>query len=793
MMRAQPFTPPSFRKPVLALSIAGLLITGCESLGPKPSTKLVPAARPPAPDSVIPGLARSDKDDRKSTRTESEIFRGSSESFSRAPLRRGVETARAGEYTLNFQEADLGEVAKTILEEILKVNYFLNPKVGGKVTLQTTRPLAREDLLPTLEMVLRANGAALVQDQGVYRIEPAQEATLAGGAFRAPGVGAGHQLSVIPLRYVAAPEMQKVLEPLLPAGAVVRADPARNILLLSGAASDLQRAQDTVAIFDVNFLKGMSMALFQVKNVEAATLIDELQKILGDSPESPTSGLIRFIPIERMNAVLAVTPQPAYLDDLRQWVERLDRSSPQATGNVRVYRAQNVDALVLAETLGAVFGVTTPASAGVPPASIAPGLRATSLGSSTLGGGIGGVPTRTSSTRTRSGLGSSALTGDTGTTGEVGGVSSTGRGSALTGVGRVRTGVGSGLSRTAGGAPGVGGFGGSPDDEIRIIPDITNNAVIIIASPEKQEQIDKVIRQLDIFPLQVLVDVSIVEVQLRDELQYGIQWFLRHSIGDAVAGGASNPGGPNLIGTQPGFDAVSALAGINGFSYGVFGSDVRAAIDALATEGKVNVISTPSLMVLNNQEAEIRVGDEVPVRTSESSNLNNAAGVVVTNNIEMIPTGVFLYIRPRVNASGNVIMDVEQAVDDVAQTTTSNIDSPTISQRQIRSSVAVHTGETLVLGGLIRETTDKTKSGIPILHKLPLIGPLFGRTVNNQNRTELVVLITPRVVQNRQEAFGVTEEFKRKLTGLYVDTTLQRGADVPAPAYTAPPPARATP
>lgn len=770
-------------QPVLAMAIAATLLNGCETLGPQAPPLQVLDTRPP-PSS---GPASTDrfkalenkKDDESAKKTVSELYPATGTTVREPPRTAPAPRRGTGEYTLNFDNTDISEVAKLILQDILHVNYFFNPKVTGGVTLQTTRPLAKEDLLPTLEMVLRANGAALVRDNGVYRVEPAQDAGRIGDVGVAGGrVPAGFRLNVVPLRYVTAAEMQKVLEPLLPANSIVRADPGRNVLLLAGTADDLQRANDTVQIFDVNFLRGMSMAIFQLKNTDAGTMAEELQKILGEGADAPAAGLFRFVPIERMNAVLAVTQQPAYLQDIRNWVERLDRANPQSAGGVRVYRAQNVDALVLADTLNLIFGSGVSARG---QGSIAPGLRPTQLRSSLAGGGL-------------------STPGGAGGLGGAAGVPSRAAGGAI-GTARGGTGVagsalGGGVSGIGGGAPGVAGAaapggsaGGAPaEDGTRIIADSTNNAVLIVATPEKQEQIDKVIKQLDVTPLQVLIDVAIYEVSLRDELQYGVQWFLNNGVGggNRVVGGVANglTGGP-AAGTDGTITGSILNAGLNfatngGLTYGLVNraGQVRAVINALASKNKINVLSTPSLMVLNNQEAEIRVGDQIPVRTAQSENINatsaTTTGLVQTSSIQQLETGVGLFVRPRVNSSGVVLLDVEQSVDTPARTTTSGIDSPTIQQRRVRSSVAVQNGDTLVLGGLIRHEYDKTKSGIPVLHKLPLIGPLFGSTTNNLFSTELVVLITPRVVSSRQDGFSVTEEFKRKLTTLYVDLAAEQ-------------------
>jgi len=193
--------------------------------------------------------------------------------------------------------------------------------------------------------------------------------------------------------------------------------------------------------------------------------------------------------------------------------------------------------------------------------------------------------------------------------------------------------------------------------------------------------------------------------------------------------------------------------------------EVRLAINALAEDARINVLSSPALMVLNNQTASIRVGDEVPIPTRQStSNIDPDAPTV--NEIEYRNTGVLLAVTPRLNANGLITMDVDQEVSNVTETTTSDIDAPTFLQRHISSSIAINSGETVVLGGLIREQQSNNDSGIPVLHRLPGIGKLFGTTTRTTQRTELVVLITPRAVYEPKDLRAVTEEYQRKMMGL---------------------------
>jgi general secretion pathway protein D len=724
----------------------------------------------------------------------------------------GRAPSKEGKYTLNFDDADLSEVAKTILDETLHINYILSPKVTGKVTLQTTRPLSEDELIPTLEMLLRMNGAVLIRNGDVYRIEPDATAVVdaPGAQLGMPGqaLPPGYQLRVIPLRYVGVQEMQKILEPLLPPKSIVRADSTRNIIMVAGSAEEMESVLETVRLFDVDFMRGMSVALFPLKNVEPGILAEELDKLLGDINKGPLAGLVKLLPIDRLNAILAVSPQPRYLDEVETWIERLDRYTTKRAGGVHVYRVQNVDAMELANTLSNIFGGGTGGRGGRP--SLSPGATGSQIGGSYSGGmfGTGGAASGTGG----SGLGSTA--GDMDTTSSINsgaggtgfgstGGSSFGTGSSMGtsgGFGGSTAGRSGGFGGTAGGRSGGfggggfggggGGFGGSFGGGIgrgtgaqrgrgggaadlgnaRVVADPANNALIVTAKEQDWKEIEAVIKELDVLPLQVLIDATIAEVQLTDSLRYGIKWYFQQGSNAEGLGGV--PGRNVLENVAAGFAASSPYA----FHYSLVaaGKDVRILLSAEATKNKVNILSSPSLMVLNNQEAAIKVGDQVPILTGQFGGAVAGGGLIGNNpalstfsSIQYRDTGVLLTVRPRVNNGGLVLMDLEQAVDDVSQKKISGIDSPIITQRQIKSSVAVRNGETLVLGGLIKDQSDNSRSGIPLLHDLPLLGDLFGSTAKSNNRTELVVLLTPRVVESQRNAREITNEFRRKLTGLY--------------------------
>jgi general secretion pathway protein D len=728
------------------LVAAGLTLSGCELMGPKPPEKLKLTPISPALMNEKSGVVFEELQNKKPSedalRSKIELYPASGRSSPKRPAgaRSGfgsgkpqAKTAGPGTYSLNFDEADLGEVAKVILSDILGQNYILSPKVAGKVTLQTTEPLTREELLPALEMVLRENNAALLKEGRIYRIEPASDAVFSSNVGQAGGKP-GFQSRVIPIRYVAAADLLEVIKPLLNEKSTINTDAGKNTLIVSGSSAEIDRVMDMVATFDIDILRGRSFGLFPLAHVSPEDVIKELEAVFNLKEGEEKSTFFRFLPIERLNAVLAITQQQDYLRDIESWVFRLDRATSANGGGVNVYKVQHMDAVELADILNAIFtGAAMPSKQ----AKVAPGQTAATISNKNS--------TDKSASSRRERTASTGKTGDTS-------VSSVG-------------------------------------ENVRIIADESNNSIVTVATPQEYEVIHKVITQLDAMPLQVLIDATIVSVTLTDNLRYGIQWYLGHANGQAIATRGSGAAATradedgNSTGSAD-LAAIAAAAVTGGFGYSFIShsGDIRAILSAEANDNKLNVISSPSIMVLNNHEASIQVGDEIPLRTSQSTSITNVSqtgsllnndqttGGLLTSGIQQRKTGVKLKVKPRVNANGFVIMDIEQTVETPKTTTVSEIDSPTIQTREITSNVAVQSGETIVLGGLIDENDTNNQGGIPFLHKLPLIGPLFGTTNKEKLKTELVVLITPRVVSTKLDASLIANEFKRKLTGLYEDS-----------------------
>ncbi|HAS52559.1 MAG TPA: type II secretion system protein GspD [Gammaproteobacteria bacterium] len=675
--------------------------------------------------------------------------------------------------TLNFEGVSIRDVVKVIFDA-LKENYVIDPQVQGEVTVQTSRPLMPEQLLPTLETLLRASNAVLVQEAGVYRIIPVAGALQQGNLTpRLQGSAVGYGVRIVPLNYVSPLEMQTIIAPLMPEGAILRADPARNLLMLAGTPQELNSAQDTIDTFDVNWLKGMSIGIFRLRSADSQVVATELNQLLGESSGTPIAGLVRLIALSKLNAVLVISSQKEYLKEVGIWIERLDGIGSE---RLYVYQVQHSRADYLAELLNGLFNLGGGGSASRG-SELAPGLRsgqltsgaATSSGlsggaSSGIGSGsTGGLGSSSSGLGSSIGMGRSPTGGATGTSGSMGTSRVLGGGAAASSTAEGGRSGGAGISGIGSGGPSAG------MEEVRIVADPDNNSLLIWATSQNHERIIGTLEKMDVSPRQVLIEATFVEVSLSGQLKYGVQWFFNNDVGSNRQGNAS-------LGLSDKVGLTSALSGLSPgqFSYAITGSGdiVKALLRALAADSKVKVLSSPQVMVLDNQQATIEVGQSTPIPqgTTTVNSVSTSGGVTYKD------TGVRLKVLPRINAGGMVSMEIEQSVSEpgnlVTVGTSGDDEAPVkatareFTQRTVDSKVVVENNQTLVLGGLIREKGTEGQEGIPGLRSIPVLGSLFSTTTQENDRTELIVLITPRVVKDSLEATRVTDEIKRKMQAI---------------------------
>ncbi len=682
-----------------------------------------------------------------------------------------MEVTPAGGITLNFVNADVRDVAKAVLGDYLKLNYEISSNTTGVVTIQTSQPLARSQVLPALEQALGLAGLALVHSNGIYEVLPVADAHKQAGTSAPASVGKtlGYGMEVVHVKYVGAAALAKLLEPIATSEGTIRVDTTRNDLIIEGTAQQRQTLLDDVALFDSDWLAGMSFALFEPKYMDAEELAKELSDLVGGT-ESPIAGVVRFVPIDRLNAVLAISPQQRYLDQLRAWVARLDRPGEGNDKKIYVYRVQNGRASDIAATLlKTLFGsnsteATTQQSQGgggqqtqtsvssFGSTNASNGGQASTFGGTNTGGSSSFG--NSSSFGANSGFGQNNNTNSTGTTN----LANRAQNPAVP-FQPVTAPVEQPGSRTGSRYETVGGVSREGISSVNITADETNNALVILATPREYAVIQDALRQLDIAPLQVLLEAAIAEVTLNKNTQFGFQYFYQpnstpNSISTLTLTNAATLAAP---------PAAPLVASLPGFSY-LFsnGNSLNVVLSALATVTHVDVLSAPEVLVLNNQTAKLEVGDQVPIITATAvSTIDSNAPTV--NSVQYLATGVILQVTPRVNKGGQVMMDIDQEVAEPTSTTSSSINSPTIQQREIVSSVSVADGETVALGGLFSNQVSTSKNGIPWLQDIPYLGRLFTNTANSVARDELMVLITPHVVDDLKKARAVTDELRHKL------------------------------
>jgi general secretion pathway protein D len=648
--------------------------------------------------------------------SESERFPGSGLFIDDSATRpRARAPGEDGEITLNFEGQGIQEVVQAILGHLFQENYTIAPGVSGEVTFATARPLTRDQVMPVLEMLLRWNGATLIWREGRYHVLPINEAVRGNlvPRFDSADNGRGYEVMVVPLRFIAPSQMAEVLEPYAREDGVFRADNARSLLFLAGTPFELRNYLQIIETFDVDWLAGMSVGMFSLERIEVAELLPELEAVFGEGGETPLAGMFRFLPLERLNAIMVITPNEHYLDEAESWIRRLDRSSPEAGSRLYVYRVKNLEADVLAGYLGDIFGTSGSRSSNQRSdrGSLAPGMEPATVSS------VGEFQ------RSRS---------------EQSGGSDQPRATA-------------------------GGLALGENEDVRVTAVTETNSLLIQASPSQYDAILSAIQRLDEEPLQVLVEAQVLIVELTDQLRYGVSWFLANE--GPEFGGPSIPDGfaPSRDQNSLIFGAGSSFLG-NVTRRAVDRTFVAATIDALETVSNVRTISSPSLMVRNNSSASINVGSQLPVQsTSFIGGTVGQTGSTI-GNVQFISTGVTLDVTPRVNPGGLVYLEIRQEVSSPGAPGVG--DNPTINTRSIQTDVAVQSGQTVMLGGLIQDDETESRSGVPGLQRIPGLGALFRQTRNDQVRTETLVMITPSVIESTDRLLEVSDEMTRKFRGL---------------------------
>ncbi len=597
-------------------------------------------------------------------------------------------------FRFNCVDCDLLEFVRNIANE-LKLNYVVDPNVQGVVNILTYGEMRRGDLMSLLETVLQINGAAMVKTGPVHRILPSRNAKqLPLKIRREPGsaaspAGDSRVLQIVPVKFVPAGDMAELLNPFLSSGGDITFHQAANFLVITDAPANIGKLLELVQVFDSDVFGGKRVRVYALENSRATSLVEELESIFEGyalSGESPA----RFIPIPRLNSILAISPSTGIVEEIDRWIAQLDQSGLNREIRNYFVKVQNGQAREIATLLLEIYGRRSRFQDELLPP---PGVQAE--------------------------------------------------------------------------APQAGDAGPAADSahmvqgEIKIVADEQNNALIVQCSPEDFEVIEETIRELDRVPRQVLINVKIYEVVLDDELSLGVSAFLQDR-GNPVV-----PGPNTTTGSYGGGGAVAA--GLNLATRALMGNtrELVAFLNTAETRRRSRVLSAPSVIASDNVAARIQVGSQIPILTSQGVVPGGTGGSsLFSNTIQNRNTGVILSVTPRINAGGWVTLEVEQEVSSPGPPPVGGIQSPSINIRSVTTQVTIKNAQTIAIGGIISETKGRSRTGVPLLSRIPGLGLLFGSTTRKTSRTELIALITPHVIEDIEQASELTDALKSTLKGL---------------------------
>ncbi len=734
-----------------------------------------------------------------------------------------------GAVRLNFEGADIREVVHS-LAAALGIHYTIDPRVQGQVTIRTASEIPRRDLFPVFHQILRSHGVAANRVGNIYHIGPVGEAKTKTPSPRSQAESPARNaedpfvIELVKVEHISAEEMANILQPFVAPGGDVLAYPRANLVVISDLASSVRRLREMVGIFDTDTFRDLHARIYRLEHANVDDLGQELYSILepyGVLAASLESLGVFVVPLVRLNSIVVICFNTQVFTQVEKWIQVLDVPPEKGGGRtVHVYAVENAKAYDLAGILADLYGDGGGGSrsdgSGFGSRGSTGSSRGGFVGGGSRSGGSGtssrgsGSSSRSSSSRS-SGI-SSSRGGSSGSSSRSSGSSrsTSSRGSSSSGSSSRSGGSGSSTSSrgssSGGDSRGVvlgGGFGGggggaqsvliAPQEgekpifkeEVRIVADEVTNSLVILATPRDYAMIRDVLRKLDIVPRQVLIEAMIAEVQLVGDLAFGLEYALSQGGLEGLLGTSTAEDGTTTSGSGVGAGDLgsagslsignNALLGasrraVNIGAQGLFGfltdrDNFLVMINALASKDRVNILATPHVMAADNREAHILIGEEIPILTSTStSSLTDSARTV--NSIQYRDTGRILTILPQVNSAGLVNLEIRQEVSAVGQEEFGRTNSPSFVSREAETTVVVQDGESVVLGGIIDEQTRRTRSGVPYLMNAPILGRLFRVDSERTERTELIILITPHVIRNRQELHDVTSEFSGRIRNL---------------------------
>jgi general secretion pathway protein D len=703
-------------------------------------------------------------------------------------------TAPAGPPTvyggLSLNNASLTEVIDLLARQ-LKINYILDPRVKGGVILNTYGETKDIDTRSLLETILRINGFGMVQQGDLYRIVPLADIShlpVRPETKTDPNSipeDDRTMLDLVFLKYVTADELAKVLEPFEGENARIYTYAAANLLLILDSHRNMRRLMDLVALFDSDQIANQRVHVFSVKNGRPSDISKELENIVKSIALSEKNSPIKFLPIDRINTIIAVAPNPGVFAEVQTWLDKLDIPIKPAAGGIKdyVYRVHYGEANTMACAIQALYGQLSgfAAAYGGPQNSIMACMQSSSLSGFGVGGGGGGFG--------GGGFGGDRLGGGGGFGG--GGYGGGFGGGGMYGGGIYGAGAGGAYGSPFGGGGGynttaatnaanaaasgpanaaaadlTGTYLGNAQAGVsvrgpRVIANPMNNTLLIQATAQEYESIEQLVKEMDVPPRQVLIEAKIYSIDLTHSFSSDVQASVVARSSSAGAGSTI----ASLLGSFAGDTTTLSAAMLVGRSRELLGKVVL-----MESESKAKVISSPSIIATDSIPASISVGSTVPAQSSST-----ASGITgsVTTGISNVATGIGLNIIARVTPSGIVTMIINQSVSDPQATTPStsgsSINSPSFATKSVTTQVTVQDGDTIAIGGQIQESTTVSIAGIPGLNRIPFLGALFGSRSYGKTRTELVIFLTPHVIFDSNQMTDASDELKDRIKLLRKD------------------------
>jgi general secretion pathway protein D len=657
-----------------------------------------------------------------------------------------------------------------ILAKRMKINYILDPGVKGSVTIYTYGEVKAVDLMPLLETILRVNGATIVQVGDLYRIIPINRVSQ---LPLPPTVEADPKtlpddermiLDLVFLKYATVADLAKLIQPFLGEGASMSTYDPANLLVIQDNSRSMKRTMELIAMFDSDTFAGQRVRLYDVANSRPSDLVKDLESVFKAYAFSDKSTAVKFLPVDRINTIIAVAPNPGIFVQVKDWIEKLDVPAKITAGAVNNYvyrlkygRAETVAMAIMALYTGNVSALMSLAamSSGMGGGMGYGGMGYGGMGYGGMGGGMG-----------YGGMGGGMGYGAMGAYGAMGGayggagvttMGTTAANAAMNypasaAVGANPTGVaGANTDLTGsylGNAPGAASGARIP----HVIPNPFDNTLLIQGTPQEYEQINSLLRQLDVPPRQVLIDAKIYEVDLTGAFSAGVSSYLQQSNTSTVSNALNVTAGAAGLGLS-----VGALV--------LHSQQLLGVLQMSEATQNARVISAPSIIATDSVPATMNVGQSVPVLTSQAvvSGVTTGGTSPFANTVNNVSTGVTLAITARVNSSGVVTMIINQQVSSPISPSTSGIQSPSFQNRSFDTQLTVQDGDTVAIGGFIQETYSQSSSGVPFLQRIPLLGAAFGSKSISKARTELVVFLTPRVIYDTNQISDATDEIKSSL------------------------------